>query len=600
MPLAIESAAALPALVPQVVPFFWFVTGGGAEAAKSFLSKIPLASPEQAALTIGYMLHTFIQNIDAYAYRVEQASTDIDIDFIYVNKHAMYGTGAGVFSIKPGYEFSSEEEEIFARAMVRYLEGVWDLSRKIAARPEYSFVVDIAGEEFKLTIEDKLELEMLALQLGVDLAISSLNPVFSNEVVGRPILTRTDEGYKISTEGHSVNIDGSLFRIIRGNIIPDGIVREIAAYNRTFTGTISDFDYINNIRFFPYFTHEGETYIFSRHDSSQIHFSNQGFMGLRVMTEPQNHTMMMFGGMGLNAGSAWVIQERRPGEINDLNRAFTLSWVGGNLVYQGIDPQLQSAHLRLSPTVLRMSDGQLVNWYDVLAPGNATIIQEAVEILREKINVIVATAAEMIDVLSRPGIEIKDEEAIIIPKHDWEKVVDKAIKERLVERDSDIVISPEGIQSIGGIDINELMKLLNITVEVTPTVPADLFKTMEEILEEMRTQTALISGPGIPGSPGIADNLPFFQDLFPFSIVYDYMYFLELFNTRQEPPIFTYNIRFINKIFTVNEQIVIDPTMFKTDGGVDMIQIFVRSAIIILVITTLIRFTVKLVISFKI
>jgi hypothetical protein len=228
---------------------------------------------------------------------------------------------------------------------------------------------------------------------------------------------------------------------------------------------------------------------------------------------------------------------------------------------------------------------------------------------------------------------------ITVPKPDIQKVIEKAIKEGIVPSNSDIVIDSTGAVTVDGICINELAKILGIIIGDIANPPTDLTGIIEllqqilgrqltqeeleriqaaldvqtgalwdilsKITEQAQVQTDILAEVRVltqtaqaPPNGGFVDpNIPFFQDRFPFSLPQDFVNLLGLIKEDEKVPIFKYDFKLKNELLgiDIDREIVIDPTMFRTENGTDIFRAFVRFAIIVLFAVGLIRLSIKLV-----
>jgi hypothetical protein len=436
-----------------------------------------------------------------------------------------------------------------------------------------------------------------------------------NTPTGSPVVTRTVYGYSINTGIETaISFDGASFRVIGGSGIFDVTIREISK--------------IDNTRLYPFFEYGGETYIFSRQDSATSRLGISFSFNYRKV-DGNDWEYLEFNSYGLISGvfNTGGVYPRGTRESFNFPVNYNLRLSGNTIIYFPESPprhDLGSNILVLPETVLRVSDGQLMHWVDAISTGNSVVIEDAAGKLMGRINIMIGTVADVAEVLAKPGqaVNKEDEKLITIPMPYWQGIIKSAIDKGLVRENPELVIDNTGVRTVDGIDIKELERLINITVDVPATdlkgviellqqiygrqlTAQELTKihemlqtqttTLVEILEAVRTLTEPVDVP-IVWTPEMFGNFSGI-DRFPFSLPWDLMRILTMFIVEEKDPVFEFELKTNADIggveIGVDEVFVLDLTALRI-GGVDVVKVFINFVSLVLFVAALIKLTPKL------
>jgi DNA-binding ferritin-like protein (Dps family) len=459
-----------------------------------------------------------------------------------------------------------------------------------------------------------------------------------NTIIGNPTVTQTNDGWKIdikSGDGSFVIIDGlgriHQYETIRGDVIGNLALHHLVSSNRPVA---------YEMYLVPYFVHNGEIYIFSRYGVSNSRFVSHQNLGISMDAEiylsNQRERMFMF--FRVFDGHINGIPEGR-----FLSGYFRLVREGNRLIYRHsntytvINP-IHRVEFTLPNSVISMNDGDRV--LNLSAVTNTPDIR-----------FILAGRSHGLDIKrtiqSASSVASSDEDTTSFPipgtVPGLNELINGGIEEGLFSDNPVLAFDNTGIVEIGGIDVQELQRILNINitqpqnptvdlsgiislletiirilpglkapdviVNVPPAVinPPDVVVNVPDVVVNVpdvivnvpdvvvNVPDVIVNVPEIPPMPPLPSDFGFILDRFPFSLPWDFWSLLTMFVVEPKEPIFIYDFNIQNNLLGIDikREMTIDLTRFRF-MGVDVFQEFIRFGIISLYVFGLIKATVKL------
>jgi hypothetical protein len=153
------------------------------------------------------------------------------------------------------------------------------------------------------------------------------------------------------------------------------------------------------------------------------------------------------------------------------------------------------AAIAIPDTYIRVSTGEFVHRKDVAVNPNIRLFVADMQ-----------GGMTIDDLLSSPVVGVPAEgreRRVVIPIPDWEMFTTKGEELGLIGENPDIVIGADGVQSIDGICIKELARLINISVDVPATDLSGILELLREIMGRQITPAVLgsILGSVVVGNP---------------------------------------------------------------------------------------------------